>query len=252
MPVSGSPLVFGHRGVPGQARCAENTLGSFVHAMRLGADGVELDVRLTADDEVVVFHDAALVGVDEAGGFIHELTLDEIREVDPGIPTLADVLDWAAGSGAYLNVELKNLPGWDRGGRLTPDLALAVADEARLHRMQDMVVLSSFNLDDLRVLRSACPDVAVALLSPDGVGADPCDAVALADAEGLFGVHPHYEDLRGAALGRTLRAVADSEHCHWLMPWTVNAAEDLRRLMRAGVGGVITDLPDVAARVRDE
>ena len=95
------PLVIAHRGSHGEG-VAENTLASFEQAVALGADMIELDVRRTADDELVVFHDH------EVGGqTVRSLGLPELRErARTDVPRLSDVLDWACGQVA-LDVELK-------------------------------------------------------------------------------------------------------------------------------------------------
>src|SRR5271155_1986014 len=99
--------VFAHRGCTQGFR--ENTVDAFAEARRLGADGVELDVRLTADGALAVHHDAEIPGV----GTIAEL---EVADLPVHVPLLADVL--AVCEGMVVNVEIKNAPqdpGWDPG-----------------------------------------------------------------------------------------------------------------------------------------
>jgi glycerophosphoryl diester phosphodiesterase len=80
-------LVFAHRG--GAALRPENTLAAFDHAMTLGADGLELDVRLSRDGEVVVIHDATLDRTTDARGPVGELTVRELSAVDAGYGFIA-------------------------------------------------------------------------------------------------------------------------------------------------------------------
>src|ERR1700759_2879939 len=99
--------VFAHRGCT--EGFTENTVDAFVEARRLGADGVELDVRLTADGALAVHHDAQIPGV----GSIADLGG---ADLPAHVPLLADVL--AACEGMVGNVEIKNAPqdpGWDSG-----------------------------------------------------------------------------------------------------------------------------------------
>src|SRR5450432_3564900 len=100
-------LLLAHRGGAGPWR--ENTLEAFAAALRLGADGVELDVRRTSDGTLVVHHDAEIAGV----GAIHALPA---RALPPWVPRLEDALGRCAG--AIVNVEIKNAPvepGFDPG-----------------------------------------------------------------------------------------------------------------------------------------
>src|SRR5512140_1750062 len=85
---SGRPLVFAHRG--GSALAPENTIAAFDNGLRLGADGLELDVHLSRDGVVVVHHDRMLDRTTTLRGLIAERTAEELRRA--GVPTLAEVL----------------------------------------------------------------------------------------------------------------------------------------------------------------
>src|SRR6188768_3753377 len=98
------PLVLAHRGACRQA--PENTLNAFARARALGADGVELDVRRSADGVLLVHHDATA----EPLGAFAALPFAEIRAARPSVPTLAEALDACAG--LLVNVEVKCLP-WE-------------------------------------------------------------------------------------------------------------------------------------------
>ena len=110
------PLIFAHRGA--SAHAPENTLSAFELALEQGAHGIELDVKLTADGEVVVFHDPTIDRTTGGQGRISQLTLAALRELDAGssfsekfsgekIPTLAEVFE-TIGRRAFINVELTN------------------------------------------------------------------------------------------------------------------------------------------------
>src|SRR5205814_5101727 len=145
-------LVIAHRGASGTH--PENTLAAFRRAVELGADMIELDVQLTRDGEVVVFHDATLERTTDGAGAVSDRTLAEIRRLDAGawfgpafrgtrVPTLAEVL---AAVGLPVNVELK--PVGDDGLEAR---ALAVVESAgALAR----VVFSSFDAGALERLRA--------------------------------------------------------------------------------------------------
>ena len=101
-------LVIGHRGAKGHL--AENTLPSIDKALELGVDAVEIDVFRCASGELVVFHDQTLEKLTNATGYIEQLDLDSIRNIEVlngfTIPTLEEVMDLIKGS-VILNIELK-------------------------------------------------------------------------------------------------------------------------------------------------
>ncbi|NIV29434.1 MAG: glycerophosphodiester phosphodiesterase, partial [Anaerolineae bacterium] len=117
------PLNFAHRGASHQA--PENTLAAFLLASELGADGIELDVQLSRDGEIVVIHDFVLDTTTDGAGPVRERTLAELKELDAGhrfdsayagqeIPTLQEVID-AVGHRLLLNIELKTASWRDDG-----------------------------------------------------------------------------------------------------------------------------------------
>lgn len=116
--------IMAHRG--SRINRPENTLAAFEEAVRVGADGIELDVHLSKDGQVVVIHDETLDRTTDGAGFVHEWTLADLQQLDAGswfdpafadqkIPALAEVLDLleALGFQGRLNIELKR--GKNRG-----------------------------------------------------------------------------------------------------------------------------------------
>src|SRR3954470_17909692 len=97
-----APLIVGHRGSPRSER--ENTVAGFAAARAEGADGVELDVHLTTDGELAVYHDAEIEGF----GVLAEHSWAEIENRFPWLPTLTAVLDEC--TGMLVNIEIKNSP----------------------------------------------------------------------------------------------------------------------------------------------
>ena len=157
------PKVWGHRGASGVA--PENTLPAFDLARRMGADGVELDVQLSADGRLVVIHDETLDRTTTGSGPVAARTLDELRTLDAGrglagyagarIPTLDEVFELFAGTPVVVNVELKNsvvaYPGLE-------EKVLALVAAAG---MADRVLLSTFN--HLSLVRLVELDAAVSV-----------------------------------------------------------------------------------------
>jgi glycerophosphoryl diester phosphodiesterase len=213
--------IFAHRGCT--EGFTENTLDAFVEARRRGADGVELDVRLTADGALAVHHDAEVPG----RGVIADL---EVADLPAHVPLLADVL--AVCEGLVVNVEIKNAPQdprWDAGEAVAA-LTAAAIDEAG---WTSQVIVSSFQMATLRAVQAA--DGRLALGALWGFGTEAGPALAEAAEAGLAAVHPF-------VLSVTPDLVEQAHAMGLAMNvWTVNAPDDLRAMVVAGVDAVITD-----------
>src|SRR5262249_55721360 len=139
------PLVFAHRG--GAALRPENTLAAFEHGLSLGADGLELDVRLSRDGVVVVHHDRTLERTTRLRGSV--AAVDAAAAGDAGVPRLADVL--AVARDARVIIELKE----NRRA-----LAARVVEAVRRAGAVDRVCVGSFGLRVLRAVRELAPALA--------------------------------------------------------------------------------------------
>jgi glycerophosphoryl diester phosphodiesterase len=223
-------LVLAHRGANRLA--PENTLAAFARAGELGADGVELDIHATVDDELVVRHDAAT-----PAGPLAEMTSAEVREALPEVPTLASALDVCAG--LLVNVEIKDDGGGDSGP--SDRMAQLLVDLVEGRGRRDRLLVSSFNLPSVDRVRFLAPDLPTAWLT---WGQDPLDALVVAESHGHRALHP---DLRSVA-GERAGAAATRAHELGLElnVWTVNDPDELQRLAAAGIDALITDVPDVA------
>jgi len=228
------PLVFGHRGARHAA--PENTMMAFELALTEGADGVELDVRLDGDGRVVVLHDSTLARVSEGRETrpAEALTAAELSRVDVGrgerVPLLHDVLSWALERRARVNVELKRDVG--RPMALIEGVVRAVR---ACGNAEGLLIFSSFQPLFVAALAVRLPRHARAWLVHEkqrvfkrapfhrGLGAD--------------GVHPQHQLITAAALSRWKR------HPALVNAWTVNMAEDARRLAALGVDGIVSDRP---------
>lgn len=220
--------VLAHRGAWHGTR--ENTLDAFRRARALGAHGVELDVRRSADGVLVVHHDATL-----ADG--RPLASVAAADLPPWVPTLAAALDECAG--LVVDVEVKNLPsepGHDPAERAAAEVAGLLAARGG----GDRVLVASFSLDTLEALHAAGPGVVTAWVTPAAF--DQHQALELAAARGCRALQPRHEavtaDLVADAHGRGMAVHA----------WTVDEPDLVRRLAAAGVDGIITNVPDVALR----
>jgi glycerophosphoryl diester phosphodiesterase len=213
--------VFAHRGC--SEGFVENTIDAFVEARRLGADGVELDVRLTADGALAVHHDAEVPG----RGPVWELG---VADLPAHVPLLADVL--AVCEGMVVNVEIKNAPqdpGWDPGEAVAALTAAAIEEAGWSER----VIVSSFQVATLRAVQAA--DGRLALGALWGFSAEPGPALAEAAGAGFRAVHPFVSSVDAALVERAHAAGLA------VNVWTVNAPHDLVAMVDAEVDAVITD-----------
>ncbi len=234
------PLVVGHRGA--SAHAPENTLAAFRLARDVGADGIELDVHLTADGVPVVIHNAGVEATTNGTGRISDLTLDEVKRLDAGshfgpafagerIPSLAEALG-AVGHDLLVNIELKPQP---KGGR---SLESAVGDVVRGLGMESRVWFSSFKPYSLAAIRRAIPGVPCGLL----VSPLTLTALWLAPVTPMEALHPHHTLYTGwvAALSRRLGLKS--------AVWTVDDPETVARVVQVGVDAVITNDPGAVLR----
>jgi glycerophosphoryl diester phosphodiesterase len=213
--------VFAHRGRT--EGFVENTLEAFAEAKRLGADGVELDVRLTADGALAVHHDPLIEGLGPVAG----LTVPDL----PGhVPLLADALGVC--EGMVVNVEIKNdpaQPGHDPGETVAAVTAAAIAEAG----WTDRVIVSSFQPATLRAVQAADGRLPLGILWPFLTDIDV--GLALAVAEGWSAVHPFVTEARAELVKRAQGAGLA------VNVWTVNGRDDLSALVQLGVEAVITD-----------
>jgi glycerophosphoryl diester phosphodiesterase len=224
----GGVSVIAHRGGSGEWR--ENTLEAFAGARSNGADGVELDARLTSDGALVVHHDAAL----ETGRMIGTLSRWELPD---WVPDLAGVL--AACAGMLVDVEIK-LDLSESGMRLDAgkSRAIGTALAETLGRSDGQIVVSSFWPDALIAFSEVAPGFATGLLVHPADDAEK--AVVTASNLGCAALHPFYLAASPPLVDR----------CHdaglQVGTWTVNGLADVMSVVAAGVDAVITDEVAVA------
>ncbi|HEX3981212.1 MAG TPA: glycerophosphodiester phosphodiesterase [Acidimicrobiales bacterium] len=226
--------VHAHRGSPDAANVIrENTLDAFLRARRLGADGVELDVRLTADGALAVHHDASLFGL----GPIGDLTADQLP---PSVALLPAALD--ACEGLVVNIEIKNLPGepeFDPGERAALDVAELVAARGRA----ETTVVSSFWPGALDAVHRARPEIPTGLLVASWF--DPSGCVPIAVDHACTAVHPHVSLVTGDLVNEAHAAGLS------VAAWTLNEGPQVEMMVALGVDTVITDDVTLALTARD-
>ncbi len=229
------PQVIAHRGA--SAYRPENTMAAYELAIEQAADMIEVDLHRTRDGAVVVAHDAGLERIGGRGE-IGEATLAEVRALDAGggqrVPTLDELLD-LVGPRIPLNLELK------QGGRgAYPGLPAHVASAVRARGLEERTLYSSFYDPVLHELRRADPEARIALLisrrAPEGW-------LARARALGAEAVNPE--------LPLVDRAFVERAHGEGLAVYvfTVDALEEMERLLALGVDGLFTNVPDRMRRL---
>lgn len=222
-------LVIGHRGARGHL--AENTLPSIAKALELGVDGIEIDVFRCASEELVVFHDQTLEKLTNATGYIEQLDLDSIRNIEVlngfTIPTLEEVLNLINGR-VMLNIELK--------GSQT-----AILTDQMLHTFfeketwsAEKILISSFDWEELKLFYEVNQKVPIAILTED----DPLDALPIAKELNAVAINPNYKSLNKENLTKIHKKGLK------IYPWTVNQPEEISALLALGVDGIITDFPE--------
>jgi glycerophosphoryl diester phosphodiesterase len=225
-------LVIAHRGA--SAEKPENTLAAFRRALALKADGIELDVQVTADGVPVVFHDASLRRLTGRAGRIPNLTWRELKRLrvagtEP-IPRLAEVLALARGQ-VLVQIELK------RGTFVAP-----VVRAIRQVRAARWVILSSFETPLVRMAGKLAPKIPRLLISEKRGGAK--EHLRRMAAAGAGGLSLDYKAVRSRAMVAAIHAGGGTLWC-----WTVNDATVARRLAGWGVDALVGDNPVLLRRV---
>jgi glycerophosphoryl diester phosphodiesterase len=230
-----NPMIIAHRGARGMA--PENTLAAFRLGLSQGCEGIELDVHLTADEEIVVCHDLTLDRTTNGKGLIVEKSLSEIKTYDAGswfgddfkgetIPTLDEVFDLVPDT-IMINVEVK----YSYECRMENKLVEFLRRRNRLNH----VIVSSFDHKCVRRIKQMEPEVKIGLLYQSNL-LDPTAYAHSFDVE-VYSLHPYFqmldiEDVRKA-----------TENGIYVYPYTANEEKDLLQLSDFGVSGIITDFP---------
>ncbi|PYI57303.1 glycerophosphodiester phosphodiesterase [Paenibacillus flagellatus] len=235
MKTNDSLMIIAHRGAAGEA--PENTLAAFKLGLEQGCTGIELDVHLSKDGEVIVCHDGTLDRTTDSKGVIRDMTVDELKKADAGrwfhekyagerVPLLEEVLDLVSPE-VQINVEIKG----SYGGETEPALLKLLHRKNRL----DSVFVSSFDFVSLELLKSLEPNIRIGQLYSIGI-AKHYRMADLID-QPLYSLHPQWSKLTGEAVREA------KERGLAVYPWTVNAEETMRQMIEFGVSGIITDYP---------
>ena len=253
---SARPQIFAHRG--GCDLGPENTIAAFDIGMSTGADGLELDVHLSADGIVVVHHDKTLDRTTNGSGPVAARTARELEGLDAGywftrgeaypfrgqgigVPTLREVL-----------ARYRSIPTIIEIKVYTAEMGEAVAQEIRRADALDYVCVAGYGLASARAARAALPRVAASAAQPE---------VRLAVYRSILRCpvrRAEYQTYQVPEWAEATRIVTRRfvRHAHAaglkVQVWTVDEEADMRRLLEWGIDGLISNRPDLAVRVRDE
>ncbi len=222
-------------------------MASFRKALELGAGGIELDVHLSSDGQLVVIHDEQLERTSNGKGFVKEKTLDELRTLDFGswfspefknekIPTLEEVLDLLDNWDGLLNIEIKNGPVF------YPGIERAVSQAVTAYKRANRTIISSFNHYSLVEIRKLNPQLITAPLYMAGIY-EPWE---YAKRLGAAAIHPlFYNIVPEVVKGCKLNNIK-------INPFTVDQRSHIKAMVAAGVDGIITNVPDIALKIVKE
>lgn len=236
--------VWAHRGASGYA--PENTIEAFRKAVEMEADGVELDVQLSKDGQLVVIHDETLDRVSGISGNVRDFTLSQLKEIDVSkpiegyhtvrIPTLAEVMEELKPTGLTINIELKT------GLFFYPCLEEKVDALISGLGMEDKIWISSFNHKSVLRMKALRPRIKAGFLIQDVL----VDAAGYAKYYGMEAIHPACYFMQEKGLIKNCRKQGIAVHL-----WTVNDRNWMERFAQAGVDALITNYPDQAREVVD-
>jgi glycerophosphoryl diester phosphodiesterase len=234
--------IFAHRGY--SALFAENTMGAFIEAEKAGADGLELDVQLTKDGEIVVIHDEKVDRTTTGKGLVKDFLFKEIRKLNANkdglkkeqIPSLIEVLEWLQSNKLICNIELKN--------GLIPyeGMEEKVIQLVRRYGLSDRIIISSFNHYSIVYSYRIAPEIETAPLFIEGIYMPWIYSQSIR----AKGIHPKHSAMSDTILVNTM------ENGIAVRPYTVNKDEDMHRLFKINCTAIITDDPVKALRIRKQ
>ncbi len=239
------PKIIGHRGVPHLA--PENTMASFKKAIDIGVDGIETDVQLSKDGEIVLCHDEKLDRTINCKGLLKDFTLEELKGLSAGawfskeyenekIPTLRELLEFVHDKDILVNIEIKS------GIIMYPNIEKLTIDMIHEYRMEHKVIISSFNHYSLLECKKIDSTIKTGVLYMSGL-VEPWDYAKKIGAEAL---HPFFYNIRPEIMEGI------KKNNIMVNPFTVNGEREMKYMIVMGVDGIITDYPDRLIKIKGE
>ncbi len=216
-------LKIGHRGAKGYV--AENTLASFKKALDLGVEGIELDVHLSSDGEIMVIHDETIDRTSAAKGFVKDCTAFELNKL--GITTLEAVLE-LINQKCLVNIEIKDKNATEKVVSLIEKYVLK--NNWNYHQFQ----ISSFIWESLEQISKLNSSILLGVLTENKIE----NALAFAKKINAHSINPYFKLLNSE------NVTAIHRNGFKIYTWTVNTPEDLIFVKSLNVDGIISDFPD--------
>ena len=222
-------LKIGHRGAKGHE--SENTLISFQKALNMQVDGIELDVHLSADGELMVIHDEKIDRTTNGKGFVNKLSLRELKtfQIDGKhqIPMLKEVFD-LVNQDCFINIELKS---YDAAEKVVSLIEKYVTKKGWKY---DRFLVSSFDWNALQQVRFLNEEIPIGVLTETDLDL----ALAFAKFIQAKSIHPYFHLLTKENTAKI------QEKEIQVYPWTINEIEDIQKIIAFNVNGIITDFPN--------
>ncbi|MDR3139875.1 MAG: glycerophosphodiester phosphodiesterase [Treponema sp.] len=234
--------VIAHRGYSG--KYPENTMLAFKMALEAGCDEIELDIQMSADGRIVIFHDESTGRVTGVPGLVRNFTFEELRKLDASalyagkfgfnpVPSLEEYFSWVKDTGISTNIELKNSVFYYEA------LEAKTTELIKKYGLEKRVMFSSFNHASLVKCKELAPSIPCGVLvSAPGLGNAPCFLKS-------FGFEYYHPDI-GCLNDETVAEC--KKQGIGLNVWTVNDMGGLLRLEEWGCDGIITNFPDVCKK----
>lgn len=236
--------IIAHRGFSGVY--PENTMLAFRKAIEIGADGIELDVHLSKDGQVMIIHDEALKRTTGLDGVISDYTREELEKISAGktkndefgftpIPSLEEYLAFMAEhKDKFTNIELKTAPVY------YPEIEEKTLELVRKFDLEKNIIYSSFNwLSIERMQRLGTISETGLLFS----GMKLYNQAHIIKSLGINYFHPDFNDLTD----EIVKSYLDNKV--GLNVWTVNEIEDMKVCLSWNIDGLITNFPDRAISI---
>lgn len=244
------PLVLAHRGANKVA--PQNTIPAFEKALQFNSDGIETDVHLCADGEIVICHNYTVDATSNGSGAIDEMTFSELRRLDFGsyfsndfkgvtLPTLSELLELVKNM-TLINIEIKS-PQKDN------DLVKRVVEEIYKFGVEKNTIISCFDPECIRKVKEIDSSLKTGLLYERG---------ALGEEIMNFGVAKYCKQLKADAahpehILMTEELIKDLHNNDIKVnPWTINSREDIIKYTSWGCDALISDVPDFCRQVLKE
>lgn len=229
--------IFAHRGFSG--KYPENTMLAFEKAVEIGVDGIELDVHLTKDNEIVIIHDEDIKRTCDGEGLVKDMTLEELRKFDAsatfrgvygfcGIPTLREYFELVKDTPIITNIELKT------GVYEYPTIEKRVIDMVREFGLSDKIIFSSFNHFTVKRCEEIAPEIKRGFLTGDWI----YDFGKYTAERNVQCCHPWHVSLSEEVIREMHEAGCE------INTWTVNEYADIEKLSAWGVDSLIGNFPD--------